>query len=155
MIPLYIIYHDVGGTHSTVAAAAIHLHMLSMDRTPSFSEILDLPLFDQLEKKDHGRLIYHGTDEYGHSIYTISRQYAGPLVTNAIMTVCPMINQNEKEVLCINTSPAVNTFMRIGGGSSRRFGLVAFGRPIVTYGTIKAYPKIVEIVKKVKLKIAP
>jgi uncharacterized protein DUF3189 len=152
---LHIIYHDVGGTHSTVAAAAIHLHMLPMNRTPSASEILDLSLFDKLEKKDQGRLIFHGKDEYNHSIYTISRQYYGPLVTNAIKTVCPMINQNEKEILCINTSPAVNTLMRIGGGSSRRFGLVAFGRPIVTYGTIQAYPKIAEIVKKVKLKIAP
>jgi hypothetical protein len=29
-------------------------------------------------------------------------------------------------------------------------GLVSFGRPIVTNGTIKAYPKISEIVNKTK-----
>lgn len=40
--------------------------------------------------------------------------------------------------------------MRIGGVSSRVFGLVSFGRPIVAKGTVKAYSDIVEIVRKTK-----
>jgi hypothetical protein len=153
---MYIVYHDVGGTHSTAVAAAIHLNNLPLDRIPSEDEILNIPLFDKLEKKDIGHLIYHGTDEYGHLVYTISRQYAPQLIVNALSTVFDMINKEaKKEILCIDTSPSVNNWMRIGGASSRRFGLVRLGRPIVTYGTIKAYPDIVEIVQKTKLKIAP
>ncbi|QEK13359.1 DUF3189 family protein [Crassaminicella thermophila] len=151
---MYIIYHDVGGTHSTVVAAAIHLNKLPLDSVPSKSEILNLPLFDRLEKKDIGRLIFHGKDEYGHSIYTISRQYSPRLVVNALQTVADMINKDKNEILCVDTSKTVNNLMRIGGASSRRLGLVSFGRPIVTYGTIKAYPQIATIVKKTKLKIA-
>jgi hypothetical protein len=33
--------------------------------------------------------------------------------------------------------------------------MVRFGRPIVAYGTMKIYGDIVDIVNKVKLKIAP
>lgn len=155
MILLYIVYHDVGGTHSTVIAASIHLHRLPVDHIPTQSEILDIPLFDRLEKKDVGRLIYHGNDEYDNPIYTISRQSSAHLIVNTLETVLSMVGKNNQEILCVDTSPTVNTLMRIGGGSSRRLGLVSFGRPIVTYGTLKAYPKIINLVNKTKLKIAP
>lgn len=155
MISLYIIYHDVGGTHSTVVAAAIHLNYLPMNQIPTKSEILNIPLFDRLEKKDIGRLIYHGNDEYKNAVYTLSRQYDAHLVVNTIETVFGMVDRDKSEVLCVDTSKTVNNLMRIGGASSRRLGLVSFGRPIVTYGTIKAYSKIFDIVKKTKLKIAP
>ncbi|QZY55364.1 DUF3189 family protein [Crassaminicella profunda] len=152
---MYIIYHDVGGTHSTVVAANIHLRRLPMDHIPTQSEIISIPLFDQLEKKDIGRLIYHGNDEYNHAVYTLSRKNASHLIVNTLETVLSMINKDKKEILCVDTSPTVNFLMRIGGGSSRRLGLISFGRPIVAYGTIKAYPKIMDLVKKTKLKIAP
>lgn len=40
--------------------------------------------------------------------------------------------------------------MKIGGFTSRQLKWVWFGRPIVTYGSIKAYMNIVNIVKGVK-----
>lgn len=152
---MYIIYHDVGGAHSTAIAAALHLNQLPLDHIPTRDEILALPLFDRLEKHQISRLIYHGHDEYNHEVYTIGRKYHPRLIMNALQTVLPMTDKDPKQVLCVDTSSAVNNLMRIGGGSSRRFGLVAFGRPIVTYGALKAYPQIVDIVKKTKLKIAP
>lgn len=155
MISLYIIYHDVSGTHSAVVAAAIHLNYLPIDTVPTKYDILNLPLFDRLEKKDLGRLIYHGNDEYKNSIYTLGRQHTSHLVVNTINTIFNMIDQDEKEILCVDTSKTVNNFIRIGGTSSRKLNFVSFGRPIVTYGIIKSYPKICEIVKKTKLKIVP
>ncbi|WP_053954854.1 DUF3189 family protein [Inediibacterium massiliense] len=152
---MYIVYHDVGGAHSTIVAAAIHLNQLPLDYIPDKNELLALPLFDKIQKKDIARLIYHGKDEYGHSIYTIGRKNSAHLVVNAIETVFQMLNFPQNEILCVDTSPAVNNLMRIGGGSSRKFGLVSFGRPIVTYGTLKAYSNISEIVKKTKRKIVP
>lgn len=50
----------------------------------------------------------------------------------------------------VDTHPAVNIWMKIGGFSSRALGLVSFGRPIVTYGTLKTYKNLVELVKNVK-----
>ena len=47
---MYIVYRDVGGTHSTVVAAAIHLNRLPMQEVPSRDEILNLPLFKAGEK---------------------------------------------------------------------------------------------------------
>jgi hypothetical protein len=60
---------------------------------------------------------------------------------------------NTDGLYLVNTSPTVNTLMRIGGGSSRRLGLVKFGRPIAAYGTLRTYRNIVEIVKDVKSRI--
>ncbi|MFZ5968610.1 MAG: DUF3189 family protein [Bacillota bacterium] len=152
---MYIVYHDVGGTHSAVVAAGIHLNKLPMDRIPDKSEILGLSLFDRLEKHQRGHLVFHGLDEYGHEVYTLSRQYAPEVVTNGIKSVFDIMHMDKNLLICADTSPSVNGLMRIGGGSSRRFGMVSFGRPIVTYGTLKAYPRIIEIVQGVKRKTAP
>lgn len=54
-------------------------------------------------------------------------------------------------VQIVNTLPAVNTLMKIGGFSSRALKLVFFGRPIVLRGTLKTYPNLIEIVKSTKL----
>lgn len=152
---LYIIYHDVDGTHAAVIAAAIHLNYLPIDRVPSKSEILNIPLFDQLEKKDIGRLIYHGNDPYKNSVYTLCRQQTSHLVVNAINTVFDMVDRDKKEVLCVDTSKVDNQLIRIGAGLSRKLGFISLGRPIVTYGTIKAYPEICALIKKTQLKIVP
>lgn len=152
---MIVVYHDTGGTHSTAVAAAIHLNRLPMDHVPTVSDIMQVPLFDRLEKRLAGRLIFHGKDEYGNAIYTISTKNGSPLVINAIQTVFDMIERDKGDIYCVDTSTAVNTLMHIGGVSSRGLGLVSLGRPLVAYGTMKAYPRIVDIVKKTKLKVAP
>lgn len=150
-----IIYHDVGGSHSSVIASYIHLNKLPCDRIPTSQEILDIPMFDKTKSKHIGRLILHGIDEFGNKIYTLSRLYHKHTVINAIRSIPSMIGMNENELLLVDTSPAVNYLMKLGGGSSRRFGMIKFGRPIVAYGTTKAYQDILDIVNKVKIKIAP
>ena len=82
---MIVIYHDVGGAHSTAAAANIHIGNLPMDRIPSKKELLDLPTFDKIEKKDLGRLIYIGKDEFNADVYTLARKYAPDIVIPAIM----------------------------------------------------------------------
>ncbi|HBM81757.1 MAG TPA: hypothetical protein DD426_13165, partial [Clostridiaceae bacterium] len=60
---------------------------------------------------------------------------------------------DNKGLYLVDTSSAVNTLMAIGGFLSRRVKVVAIARPIVTYGTMKAYRNIADIVKKVKNQI--
>jgi hypothetical protein len=152
---MHVIYHDVGGSHSSVVATYIHLNRLPTDRIPTTEEILKIPMFDKLTSKYIGRLIFHGVDEFGNRVYTLSRLYHKHPVTNAIRSIPSMINIDQSEIILVDTSPTVNFLMKLGGGSSRKFRMVRFGRPIVAYGTMKIYGDIVDIVNKVKLKIAP
>lgn len=150
-----IIYHDVGGSHSSVIASHIHLNNLPNNRVPSVEEILGAPMFDKLESKHIGRLIHQGIDEYGNNVYTLSRLYYEYIVKNAINSIPSMLGLKENEIVLADTSPTVNFLMKLGGGASRKLRFVSFGRPIVGYGTMKAYEDIVALVNKVKVKIAP
>lgn len=152
---MHVIYHDIGGSHSSVVATYIHLNRLPVDRIPSTQEILEVPMFDKLEKNQRGRLIFHGIDEYGNRVYTLSRlNYSHP-ITNAITSIPSMIGLDEKEIALVDTSGSVNGIMKLGGGSSRKFKMVTFGRPLAAYGVTKAYGDIVDLVNKTKLRIAP
>lgn len=150
---MIVVYHDVGGSHSSTTAASIHINRLPSDKIPDKEELIKVPTFDKLEKNQQGHLIYIGMDEFGSSVYTISRQYKPNLVIPAIIDMYKAVNGDAKHLYIVNTSPTVNTLMKIGGFSSRRLGLVSFGRPIVTYGTLRAYNNIVEVVKDVKNQI--
>jgi hypothetical protein len=152
---MIVVYHDVGGSHSTAAAANIHINFLPRDIAPNKDVILALPTFDKLQKKDWGHLIYIGDDEFGASVYTISRQKAAKIVMPALADLYNILkNTNRNEGLyLVDTSPTVNFLMALGGFLSRRVGLVSIGRPIVTYGTIKAYKNITNIVEQVKGKV--
>lgn len=147
---MIVIYHDVGGAHSSCTAANIHINKLLMDKIPTKEELLSLPTFDKITKKDQGHLLYIGEDEFGSQVYTLSRQYKPQLVIPAITDLYEIIHGNREELFLADTSPTVNNLMKIGGFSSRRLHWVAFGRPIVTKGTLDAYESIVNLVKSVK-----
>lgn len=145
-----IVYHDIGGTHSTAVAANIHINKLPMDRVPDSKELLSLPTFDKIEKKDLGHIIYVGEDEFGSKVYTLGRKYSAKYTIPAIKDMFAILQESSEDLCIIDTQPAVNLLMKIGGFSSRELKCVNFGRPIVTYGTQKAYMEIVNIVKGVK-----
>ncbi len=147
---MIVIYHDVGGAHSTATAANIHINKLPIDRVPSKDELLSLPTFDKIKKNERGHLIYIGDDENRNKIYTISRQYTPNLVIPAITDMYNILQGSTDELYVVDTQPAVNLLMKIGGYASRKLNWVSFGRPIVTKGTQNAYMDIVNIVRGVK-----
>ncbi|AAK78429.1 hypothetical protein BJV85_003568 [Clostridium acetobutylicum] len=147
---MLVIYHDVGGAHSTAVAANIHINKLPIDRVPKKEELLKLKTFDKVDKGNMGHLIYIGEDEYKSKIYTIGRQYSANLVIPAIEDMYTILKKNNEELMIIDTKPTVNILMKIGGFTSRRLHLVSIGRPIVTYGSLKAYMEIAGIVRGVK-----
>ena len=134
---MYIVYHCVGGTHSSAISAAIHLGILPIDRTPSKEEILSIPYFDTLTKQDQGKIILRGLDEFNNKVFTLSRQFNPQLVTNAVQDAFELGGGSSHDLILVDTMPSVNLLMKIGGFSSRRLHWVDFGRPIVTLGTIK------------------
>jgi len=145
-----IIYHCVGGAHSSVIAAAIHLGLLPEDRKPTLEEILNIPFFDTLSKQEQGKIILRGIDKKNNRVFTLSRQFAPRLVLPAIEDAYQLGGGQLSNLLLISTMSSVNWLMKLGGFSSRRLHLVAFGRPIVAYGTLKAYDQILQLVAKTK-----
>ncbi|MEW9121549.1 MAG: DUF3189 family protein [Thermotaleaceae bacterium] len=153
MIFLHIIYHCVGGAHSSSIAAAVHLNMLPIHPRPTASDLLNIPFYDTLESIDRGKIFLRGFDEYGNAVYNMSRQFIPHLLIPAILDMWKVLEQKEENILFVNTMPCVNIWMKIGGFSSRRLKWVSFGRPIVTRGTLLAYDNLVNIVLETKSKL--
>jgi hypothetical protein len=147
---MIIIYHDVGGAHSSCVCANIHINKLKIDKVPNEEEILSLPTFDKITKTEYGSLIYIGTDEFGAKVYTLARMRSKKYVIPAISDMYKIFNGDMNGFFLADTSPTVNNLMRLGGISSRVFGLVSFGRPIVAKGTLKGYTQMAELVKTTK-----
>lgn len=150
-----VIYNDYGGSHSSVTAAAIHLGILSYDEKPTAKDLLEkVPHYDGLSPKDHGRIIYRGTDEMGNDVFTMGAASAQKVAIQAIIDTTQIWRGDTKELFFINTMPTVNIWMMIGGAMSRALNIVSVGRPIVIRGTMMAYPKIAQLVRSKKLEIA-
>ncbi len=142
---MHIIYHCVGGAHSSVIASAIHLGILPRNRRATNRELLSIPYFDNISPNQHGCIIPRGIDEYGNNIYTLSRQFSGKLIIRALEDLASILAKDDNSVVLINVSPAVNNIMKIGGFLSRKLNLVPIGRPIVLWGSRKAYMDMVKI----------
>ena len=150
---MHVIYHCVGGAHSSVVASAIHLKKLPSDKIPTVDDLLNISYFDAMTIKDRGKIIYRGTDEDGHRIYTMSRQFVPHLVVPVIEDTWRLLNGDLDNVLLVSTLCTVNFLMRLGGFTSRRMNWVAFGRPIVARGTLQTYPNLIKIVYETKQKL--
>ncbi|OPJ56739.1 DUF3189 family protein [Alkalithermobacter paradoxus] len=147
-----IIYHCVGGTHSSAIASAIHLKFLPEDSVPTKDEIMKLGYFDTMTKSDQGKIIYRGSDEFGNKVYTLSRQFNKNLVLNTLKDSYTLGGGNLNDVMLVDTMTTVNILMKIGGFSSRRLHLVSFGRPIVLKGAQLSYNNAIKLVRDVKMK---
>lgn len=152
---MMVIYHDVGGTHSSAVAANIHVNKLPPGSVPSKDMLLSIPTFDRIEKKDWGRLIFMGEDEFGAGVYTMCRQFAPMIVLPALTDLYNILNgtHGNEGLYLVDTSPTVNMWMAIGGFLSRRIKFISLGRPIAAYGTMKAYKNISNLVERVKEQI--
>ncbi|MCT4507294.1 MAG: DUF3189 family protein [Tepidibacter sp.] len=145
-----IIYHCVGGTHSSAVATAIHLNILPNNRVPDLDEIMNIGYFDTMQKEDLGNLFLRGIDEFGNEIYSLGRQFNKNLVLNTVKSAYSISDNNPDDMLFVDTMTTVNTLMKVGGFSSRRLHLVSFGRPIVLKGAQKAYDDMINLVKDTK-----
>ncbi|WP_203361694.1 DUF3189 family protein [Bacillus sp. REN10] len=147
------IYNDYGGTHTTSLAAAYHLKQLPQsERTLTSEEILSVKYFNQLTKEDFGKLIFHGNDEDGHSVYTIGRK-RNKLVVPALKELALLLQNkfyfNEKIVFS-NTSPTVPMVMSLGGFFSRGLKIDFIGVPLLVKGAKQCCDNIYWLVENTK-----
>ena len=149
-----IVYHCYGGAHSSVTAAAIHLGVLDPEKVPGKEELLALALFDRQTQDGHGRLHFFGFDEWGNQVYSVGCRNMGPVLERVLQETAALLGFGG-ELLFVDTLHCVSVKMRIGGYISRRLGLIACGRPLVVQGTRETYPRLVQLVRRVKAQLAP
>jgi hypothetical protein len=149
---LYI-YNDFAGTHSTALAAAYHLKQLPQsERKLTKEEILNVQFFNQLTKKDFGKLLFHGIDEDGNSVYSIGRKrdkYVVPAMRELALLFQEKFHVNEKLVFS-NTSPTVPMAMSLGGLFSRRLKIDVIGIPLLVVGAKQCCDNIYRLVENTK-----
>jgi hypothetical protein len=145
-----VIYYDYGGAHSSVVAACVHTGVVAPSGRPALSEIAVLPRFDRAAPPDRGRLTLAGVDQDGVEVYVVGCGRFHCVAGRALRGVALALGVPAGDLVMVNTLPAVNPLMRIGGFLSRQLGLVFIGRPIVVLGTWLAFPKIAALVEKAR-----
>ena len=133
---MIFIYNDYGGTHTTSLAAAYHLKKLPTDRVLTKEEILNVDYFNKLTKADFGKLIFHGIDEDGNSVYTIGRK-STKLVVPALKNLSMLLQekyQGQEKIIFSNTSPTVPFALTMGGLFSRGLKIDFIGVPFLIVG---------------------
>ncbi|MES9683796.1 DUF3189 family protein [Gottfriedia acidiceleris] len=147
------IYNDYGGTHTTSMAAAYHLKQLPQsDRKLTSEEILNIEYFNKLTKKDFGKLIFHGKDEDGNSVYTIGRK-RNKLLVPALKELTLLLQNNfhfNEKIVFSNTSPTVPIVMSFGGFFSRGLKIDFIGVPLLIIGAKQCCDNIYRLVEHTK-----
>ena len=147
------IYNDYGGTHTTALAAAYHLKEITQsERKLTTEEILNVNYFNKLTKEDFGKLIFHGVDENGDSVYTIGRK-SNKLVVPALSNLTLLLqskHQFQEKIIFSNTSPTVPIVMSIGGFFSRGLKIDFIGVPLLVLGAKQCCDNIFRLVENTK-----
>lgn len=145
-----IVYSCYGGAHSSQAAAAIHLGQLPVDRVPEARELLAVDRFDRVGDDQHGIVQFAGVDDEGNEVYILGRGPGFKVVERAFRSGFRVGGGDPDQLLFVNALVTVNLLMRVGGFLSRRLGWVFLGRPLVVYGTRRAYPDLVRLVENTR-----
>ncbi|WP_416825438.1 DUF3189 family protein [Ectobacillus polymachus] len=146
------IYNDFGGTHTTALAAAYHLKKLSIYQELTKEEILNVPYFNQLTTSDMGKIIFHGIDEEGNSVYTVGRgasKHMLPALKNLSLLLQEKYEGRQK-IIFSNTSPTVPFAMTIGGLCSRWLKIDFIGVPLLVFGAKQCYQDVIRLVEHTK-----
>ncbi|GAB2540622.1 DUF3189 family protein [Gracilibacillus alcaliphilus] len=149
---MIFIYNDYGGTHTTSLAAAYHLKKLPVNRKLTKDEVINTDYFNKLTKQDFGKLIFHGVDQQGHSVYTIGRKnnkYVVPALEQLVRLLQEQHGLQDKVILS-NTSPTVPLALTIGGMLSRGLHLDFLGVPFLIMGARQCCLQIQQLVKETK-----
>lgn len=149
-----VIYSCYGGAHSSVVAAAIHLGILPNEPIPTCRQLMSLDGFDRTDKADHGKVRHVGTDALGNEIYVLGRGPAAREVERGCASGYMLAGGKQKDLIFIDTLVCVNTFMRVGGFLSRRLKWIGVGRPLVLWGTRRAYRNLAQLVDQTYRRLA-
>lgn len=146
------IYNCYGGTHSSSVAAAIHLGKIRTDRIPSKEDILGIDYFNTLTYQDRGKIVFHGKDSEGDSVYTVGRGTCKYLVPSLVdlVSVIQLQREHKEQVIFSNTSPTVPLAMTFGGFFSRACKIDVIGVPLLVKGVKQSFSVVKQLVEHTK-----
>lgn len=148
-----IVYHCYGGSHASPVAAAIHLGRLPSTEIASREELLKLDLFDQIKPSLQGTLVHVGKDPEGNEVFVLGARNNSDILLKTLKGVTRIIGEDPDDYVFVDLRPCTNLWMNIGGYTSRVLGLVSLGRPLVSWGVGKAYPKISGLVQQTRSRL--
>ena len=149
---MLVIYYCYGGTHSSPVAAAL-TPAFSAERIPTRKELLQLPWFDRSRRTSGASCSSWGKDRRQcHLHLRQGKERDG--IAQAIKSGFSLSGGDSQELFFVDTMPAVNLVMRVGGYLSRHLGLVALGRPLAILGAQLAFPQLLRIVQAAKGELA-
>ncbi len=106
--------------------------------------------FNKLTKKDFGKIIFHGIDENGDSVYTIGRKsLVVPAMKNFILLIQSK-HQFQEQIIFSYTSPTVPLAMSIGVFLSRGLIIDFLGVPLLVIGAKQCCDNIFRLVENTK-----
>jgi hypothetical protein len=126
--------------------------MLNKYKPPTVEDLMKIPYYDKTKDADFGTIRYMGTDEFGNEIYVLGKKSLGNRYSAILMGVAEILEKSDQLVV-VNCMDLVNWSMKIGGFTSRRLRLALLGRPVVTWGTKKAFQQLVNLVEITRVKL--
>lgn len=144
---MIVIFQCFGGTHTSVAAASIYLGRLPRTRLPRLEELMALPYFDRAGSAEVGILNYAGLDPQGNPVFILGSGRWGAEIRGLTASFLKLIGPDRPRVAVIDCLPEVSLPVRVGGYISRRLGLAAIGRPLVSRGILWSYSRLLKLVE--------
>lgn len=145
-----LIYHCYGGAHTSITCASIHLGFLPSDRIPEAFEFYSVPFYDKMDNDKLGTPIYIGRDELGWDIFTVGMRNARDMLIPAVRSYLYHNGVYNSRFLFVNALVELHPVTSIGGFASRKLNLVSLGKPMTVWGIRRSYPKLVDLVARVK-----
>ena len=120
-----------------------------MDRPPRCRDFYRLvPYYDRITRGEHGKLIKIGTDVNGHEVFILGRRNASQPVINIIKEFSRLSGVDPEVYYFVDVVQLGNPFMVVGGFFSRGLGFVKLGRPLVSFGTRRAFQVLARLVRR-------
>lgn len=144
---MIVIFQCYGGTHTSIAAAAIYTGLLKRSSAPSSKELKELPYFDRLGKGGIGNLHFIGSDKVGSPVFALGSKNHGEAIRALLAQFIKNITPQAPPVAIIDCMSSVTPGIRLGGILSRRFQVSLIGRPLVNYAICCSFTKILQRVE--------
>lgn len=130
-----VVYHCHGGAHSSVVAAHLHLGNIPMAGQVLPETIMALPEFDQATSADWGKPKLLGIDGRGNEVYILGLGRETAVCIRAVTSLFLQLGKG-KEVVFVETLPAIGALTRIGGFTSKVLGAKYIGRNLAAKGIV-------------------
>jgi len=142
---LKIIYSCYWGSYLAVVAASLHLRHIE-EKT----DILALPLFNNIKDNELGELIRVGTDENGREIFVIGSKKSAKILAKTLDGISQIYGFSAGSILFVDLNHLYNFLIRLGIFLIRRLKLITIGKRLILMGICKNHEKLINIVQSVR-----